>query len=55
LREIAKRVEKLSRAKNREKTLGEVLFALAAYAAAKHVDAEGALRKVVNRKDLTGF
>lgn len=54
LREIARRVEKLPRARNREKALGEVLFALAAYAAAKHVDAEGALRTVSHRLEADG-
>ncbi len=44
VRDIAVRVDKLPRARNREKALGEVLFALAAYAAEKHVDAESALR-----------
>jgi uncharacterized protein YabN with tetrapyrrole methylase and pyrophosphatase domain len=48
--DIAARVDKLPRERNREKALGEVLFALAAYAAEKHVDAEGALRAAVNRK-----
>ncbi|HEX7593685.1 MAG TPA: nucleoside triphosphate pyrophosphohydrolase, partial [Anaerolineae bacterium] len=44
VRDIAARVNKLPRARNREKALGEVLFALAAYAADKHIDAESALR-----------
>ncbi len=43
--DIAARVGKLPRARNRERALGEVLFALAAYAAEKHLDAESALRK----------
>jgi NTP pyrophosphatase (non-canonical NTP hydrolase) len=38
-------VGKLARARHREKALGEVLFALAAYAAAKNIDAESALRR----------
>ena len=42
--DIAARVEKLPRARNREKAVGELLFALAAYAAEKRVDAESALR-----------
>jgi len=45
-REIVERVEKLSRSKNREHALGEVLFAFAAYASAKQIDAESALRSV---------
>ena len=47
LKAVAARVEKLARAKNREKELGEALFALAAYAAEKKVDAEGALRVAI--------
>ncbi len=47
---IAARIEKLPRARNREKAIGEVLFALAAYAAEKHVDAESALRAAANQK-----
>ena len=54
-RDIAARVDKLPRARNREKALGEVLLALAAYAAQKHVDAEGALRAAANKIDLEGF
>jgi len=50
IRDIAARVERLPRARNREKALGEVLFALVAYAAEKHVDAESALRAAVNQK-----
>jgi tetrapyrrole methylase family protein/MazG family protein len=50
VQEVAARVEKLPRARNREKALADILFALAAYAAEKHVDAEGALRAAVNRK-----
>jgi tetrapyrrole methylase family protein / MazG family protein len=44
VRGIAAQVGELPRARNRERALGEVLFALAAYAAEKHIDAEGALR-----------
>ncbi len=44
VRALAARVERLPRARNRERALGEVLFALAAYAAEKHIDAESALR-----------
>ncbi|MDE3088473.1 MAG: MazG family protein [Chloroflexota bacterium] len=55
IRDIAVRVEKLPRARNREKALGEALFALAAYAAEKHIDAEGALRAVVNQKTRQVF
>ncbi len=51
-KEIAARAAKLPRAKDREKSLGEVLFALAAYAAAKGIDAESALREVAG-KNLT--
>lgn len=46
LKSIAERVVKLSRTRNRERALGEVLFALAAYAQAKHIDAESALRSI---------
>jgi tetrapyrrole methylase family protein/MazG family protein len=53
LKNVAARVEKLSRAKNRGRALGEILFALAAHAQAKHIDAESALRKYA--QDLTGF
>jgi tetrapyrrole methylase family protein/MazG family protein len=55
LKEIARDVEKLARARNRERALGEVLFALAAYAAEKRVDAESALRAVARKKDPKGF
>ncbi len=48
---IAAAVKKLARARNREQALGAVLFALAAYARAKHLDAEGALRQVANEND----
>lgn len=48
-KEIAARVAKLPRAKNQEKSLGEVLFALAAYAAAKDIDAESMLREAVGK------
>jgi len=50
IRDIAARVEKLPRAHKREQALGEVLFALAAYAAAKHMDAESALRAIAEQK-----
>jgi tetrapyrrole methylase family protein/MazG family protein len=43
-RDIQAAVAKLARAKNRERALGQVLFALAAYAANKQIDAESALR-----------
>lgn len=50
--EIAASIAKLSRARNREKVLGETLFALAAYASAKGIDAESALRmETENRSD----
>ncbi len=45
IKEIEAALKKLVRAKNREKAFGEVLFALAAYASIKHVDAESALRR----------
>ena len=54
VRDIAARVGKLPRARNREKALGEVLFALATYAAEKHIDAEGALRAAAKKIDLEG-
>jgi len=49
VRDIAARVDRLSRARNREQALGELLFALAAYASEKHVDAESALRAVAGK------
>ncbi|MBI3536477.1 MAG: MazG family protein [Chloroflexi bacterium] len=52
LKKIAANVEKLSRAKNKEEKLGEVLFALAAYAEEKKLDAESALRAAAG-KNLT--
>lgn len=48
--EIAEQVEKLQRARNREKALGEILYGLAAYASAKHIDAESALRITATRE-----
>jgi tetrapyrrole methylase family protein/MazG family protein len=45
-KEIDAAMRKLARARNRERALGEVLFALAAYAAAKQIDAESALRTI---------
>jgi tetrapyrrole methylase family protein/MazG family protein len=48
--ELAASVVKLSRARNREKVLGEILFALAAYASAKGIDAESALRMEIARR-----
>ncbi len=48
--ELKKLTEKLSRSRNREKALGELLFALAAYASVKGIDAEGALRAVAGQK-----
>jgi len=44
LADIAAAVEKLPRARRRDKALGAVLFALAAFAAAKRIDAESSLR-----------
>lgn len=55
VKEIAARVERLPRARSREKALGEVLFALAAYASTKHIDAESALRAAANKKDPDGL
>ena len=46
LHDVSARVEKLPRVRDRQKALGEILFALAAYAAEKHLDAESALRTV---------
>ncbi len=48
LRDVHAAIEKLARARQRERALGEVLFALAAYAASKQMDAESALRTVAN-------
>ena len=45
LKKVAASVERIARAKDKEDKLGQVLFALAAYAAEKGIDAEGALRK----------
>ncbi len=50
LDEIARQVEKLPRSRNRARAIGEILFALAAYAAEKHVDAESALRELADIK-----
>jgi len=50
IRDIEAAVEKLARARNREKALGEVLFALAAYASSKQIDAESALRSAAARQ-----
>ncbi len=47
---IAAAVQKLSRVRNREKALGELLFLVAAYAAAQRIDAEGALRRVARQQ-----
>lgn len=49
--DIAERVEKLGRARNREQALGQVLFELAAFASAKDVDAESALRAFAQRRE----
>ncbi|MCL5951883.1 MAG: MazG family protein [Chloroflexi bacterium] len=48
--EIAERVEKLTRARSRDKALGEILYALAAFASTKHIDAESALRAAATRE-----
>lgn len=50
LDDIAGQVKRLGRVRNRELALGEILYALAAYASAKHVDAESALRVAARRK-----
>ena len=50
LRDIEKAIAKLPRARKREQALGEILFALAAYASSKHIDAETALRVAANSK-----
>jgi tetrapyrrole methylase family protein/MazG family protein len=50
LKDIAASVEKLARARQRALALGEVLFALAAYASAEHIDAESALRATTNAR-----
>lgn len=49
-RTIAVQVEKLARARDREKSLGEVLYALAVYASTRHIDAESALRATAQRE-----
>ncbi len=46
---IAAQVKRLPRARRREQALGEILFGLAAYAADKGLDAEGALRHAAAR------
>jgi tetrapyrrole methylase family protein/MazG family protein len=55
VRDLTARVDRLPRARNRARALGEVLFALAAYAAQKHIDAEGALRAATNKINLEGL
>ena len=50
LAEAQASLAKLPRARNRDKAIGEILFALAAYASEKHIDAESALRSAANRK-----
>ena len=52
LEDVARQINKLPRVKNRERALGEILFALAAYAREKHLDAETALRAVSREKEL---
>ncbi len=49
-KEIVARAAKLSRGRNAEQKFGELLFALAAYASARGIDAESALRRVANQK-----
>jgi len=48
--DIEAAVEKLSRVRNREQALGELLFALAAYASTKQIDAESALRRAAMKR-----
>jgi tetrapyrrole methylase family protein/MazG family protein len=48
-KEIAARAAKLSHGRNVEQTFGELLFALAAHASAKGIDAESALRRVADQ------
>jgi tetrapyrrole methylase family protein/MazG family protein len=50
LKEIAGQIEKLARSRDREKALGAILFSLAAYASAKDIDAESALRTVATER-----
>jgi tetrapyrrole methylase family protein/MazG family protein len=52
VKDIAASVTRLARAKHRDQVLGEVLFALAAYAAAKQIDAESALRRVAEQAQV---
>jgi len=52
VKEIAASVTRLAHAKQRERVLGEVLFALAAYAAAKQIDAESVLRRVAEQAQV---
>lgn len=49
---IVAAVNRLARAKRREQALGEVLFSLAAYASAKQIDAESALRRVTEQSEV---
>jgi tetrapyrrole methylase family protein / MazG family protein len=48
--DIAAQMKKLAHTRNRERDLGELLFALATYASSKHIDAESALRQVAGEK-----
>ncbi len=48
--EIADQIERLPRSRNRARAIGEILFALSAYATEKHIDAESALRERANIK-----
>jgi tetrapyrrole methylase family protein/MazG family protein len=50
LQDIAAQIERLPRSRQRARAIGEILFALAAYATEKHVDAESALRELANIK-----
>ena len=49
LKEITGQIEKLPRSRDQEKALGAILFNLAAYASAKDIDAESALRTVASQ------
>jgi len=50
IKDIQAAVAKLSRAKNREKALGAVLFTLVAFASTKKIDAESTLRSAAEKQ-----
>lgn len=50
IQDIGTAIARLPRTRKREQAIGEILFALAAYAASKHIDAETALRVTANSK-----